>query len=150
MTDNRVIGPASWQQRITTGSWRHARPAPDDAVVGISRGVPRWRLPYFYQRCLLLAPARSTFKLPLPEYRPAYLAQLEALGVERILTMLAGYAQTASDGPKAGVLLLCWEDLSRPGTWCHRRMLADWLTERTGLVIPEQGPETVTPPRLPL
>lgn len=26
-------------------------------------------------------------------------------------------------------VILCHEDLSIPGEWCHRRMVADWFTE---------------------
>jgi uncharacterized protein YeaO (DUF488 family) len=42
--------------------------------------------------------------------------------------LMAGYGD---------VVLLCFEDVSK--TWCHRSMLSRWITERTGLEVPELG-----------
>lgn len=36
--------------------------------------------------------------------------------------------------------LLCYE---KPGDFCHRRLLADWMLETTGLEIPEFGYEKI-------
>ena len=35
------------------------------------------------------------------------------------------------------LLLCCWEDLTKPGAWCHRTHLAAWISEHTGENIPE-------------
>ena len=34
-------------------------------------------------------------------------------------------------------VLLCWED---PGDFCHRRIIADWMQEETGIEVPEWKP----------
>lgn len=34
-------------------------------------------------------------------------------------------------------VLLCWEP---PGEFCHRRILADWIQEETGVEVPEWKP----------
>lgn len=33
-----------------------------------------------------------------------------------------------------GTIFLCYED---PGEFCHRRVLADWIEEETGMFLPE-------------
>jgi hypothetical protein len=33
-------------------------------------------------------------------------------------------------------ILLCWE---RPGAFCHRRLVAEWLEENLGVSVPEVG-----------
>ncbi len=35
------------------------------------------------------------------------------------------------------IALLCWEDLRKPGAWCHRVRLGEWISERTGEVVSE-------------
>jgi hypothetical protein len=37
--------------------------------------------------------------------------------------------------------LLCFEDLTKPGLWCHRRPFANWWLENTGEVVPELEPD---------
>lgn len=39
-----------------------------------------------------------------------------------------------ADTVSMDVILLCWE---RPGTFCHRRILAEWLLENTQIDVPE-------------
>jgi len=39
-------------------------------------------------------------------------------------------------------VLLCFERPGR-GQWCHRAMVAEWLAEATGQVVPEFGFETL-------
>ena len=38
------------------------------------------------------------------------------------------------------LVLLCFEDLSKPGEWCHRRIFADWWKDITGDHVRELGP----------
>jgi hypothetical protein len=38
-------------------------------------------------------------------------------------------------------VLLSYEDLTKPGLRCHRRLLANWWLENTGEVVPELEPE---------
>jgi hypothetical protein len=45
--------------------------------------------------------------------------------------------QVAEDlGPNA--ILLCWESFN---VRCHRRLVAEWLEEKLGIVVPELGHE---------
>jgi hypothetical protein len=43
-----------------------------------------------------------------------------------------------------GKILLCWEP---PGVFCHRRMVAEWLEHKLGIVVPEWGFERYETPR---
>lgn len=46
--------------------------------------------------------------------------------------------------PGQRLVLLCWCDLGKPGAFCHRRMLADWLqgkdVEAPELTLDDRGP----------
>jgi hypothetical protein len=37
------------------------------------------------------------------------------------------------------LVLMCWCNLHKKTNWCHRRMAAAWIEERTGLTVPELG-----------
>ena len=107
-----------------------------DAVkVSISRGVPRWPLPFQYRRAMLLAPSKQTFALKSDEaFEAAYLAELKEAGVDKIGDLLRRFSEEAGRRP---VVLLCWE---KPGTGpCHRWQFASWWFERTGQEVPELG-----------
>lgn len=39
----------------------------------------------------------------------------------------------------APLVLLCYENVHR-GEVCHRRMAAEWIEQRSGLVVPEVEP----------
>ena len=107
--------------------------------MSISRGQPRWPLPFRYRRLDALAPSDTTWALEdLGEFEASYVGQLEALGAEKIL---ADVARIAGGQPAC---LLCWE---RPGEpFCHRWVLASFLEEKAGLAIPEL--EDIAAPRL--
>jgi hypothetical protein len=74
-------------------------------------------------------------------YEEVYRARLDK-HVHSIKASLELFHEQAStehgiDGPLA---LLCWCKLDRPGhpqNWCHRHMLAEWMRETYGFVIPE-------------
>jgi hypothetical protein len=104
-----------------------------------------------------------------PEFRRVYLERLEGFGVEKIRRAFSEIAALSergwgSDGSESRVApgqrqhgtavpppsprsesaapllaLLCYEDLSEPGTFCHRRMFAEWWSERTGEKVEELG-----------
>lgn len=115
---------------LYTSHWRSPILANVDAqVVGISRGTPRWSLPFKYRKLSALAPdARTWAQEDQEQFEASYTQQLEALGAEAILTDLERVA-----GGKPAILV-CWE---QPGEWCHRRQLANYLRSQTGIVIPE-------------
>ncbi len=118
--------------RLYTSRWANKDLAHLAVVpTGISRGVPRWRLPYRYRMLRSLAPSREIFGLAEQEFTAAYRAQLDELGVERILADLARIGGEHGGRP---LVLLCWE---KAPDLCHRGLLAQWLEERAGIVVPE-------------
>jgi hypothetical protein len=103
----------------------------DATIVSISRGQPRWRLPFKYRKLPALAPGdRSWNEEDQEAFERAYLDQLDALGAE---TILAKLEQIGGGRP---VVMLCWER-PEPAAFCHRWTLARFVEERTGTTVPE-------------
>jgi hypothetical protein len=67
-------------------------------------------------------------------YRSQYEALLEGAGVDAIRGELE---DIADEHQQPRLVLLCFDDLSKPDGWCHRRMFADWWSARTGEHVPE-------------
>jgi len=104
------------------------RDRPDLVKVAIAVGTPRWSVGYGWVRCRCLAPF-GLRKLHGAEFQKAYFAKLDALGLDRIKTELEEISK--AHGGK-DLVLLCYENLSKPGLWCHRSMFADWWWKQTG------------------
>src|SRR6266700_1749545 len=108
---------------ITTSNFAKSGKHPD--AVAISQGVPRF---YRVKRYLPLAPPRWLLKAKDPElFDREYRKQLAALDAKQVAEDL---------GPDA--ILLCWESFN---VRCHRRLVAQWLEEKLGIVVPELGHE---------
>ncbi|MFI1563901.1 hypothetical protein ACH4ZX_12715 [Streptomyces sp. NPDC020490] len=106
--------------------------------VRITLGAPRWTLPYSLEyQVREAAPSREYFGAARAVYEPAYLGQLDRHGVGFFASRFQEIAVAAGD-PR--LVLLCFEDLSKSGQWCHRRMFAEWWQERTGAKVRELGP----------
>ncbi|KPI15704.1 hypothetical protein OK074_2149 [Actinobacteria bacterium OK074] len=106
--------------------------------VRITLGAPRWVLPYVLEHQVReAAPSREYFGVARPTYEAAYLAQLDRCGVEFFASR---FREIAAAGRDLRLVLLCFEDLSEPGQWCHRRMFAEWWQEETGARVRELGP----------
>jgi hypothetical protein len=104
---------------ITTSNFAKSGKHPD--AVAISQGVPRF---YKVRRYLPLAPPRWVLKAKDPGlFDREYRMQLGALDPKQVAEDL---------GPNA--ILLCWESFN---VRCHRRLVAEWLEERLGIVVPE-------------
>ena len=104
---------------ITTSNFARSSKHPD--AVAISRGVPRF---YKGRRCLALAPPTWLLKAKDPAlFDREYRKQLDALDAKQVAEDL---------GPNA--ILLCWESFN---VRCHRRLVAEWLEEKLGIVVPE-------------
>jgi hypothetical protein len=104
---------------ITTSNFAKSGSNPD--AVAISQGVPRF---YNGRRYMPLAPPRWLLKAKDPElFDREYRKQLEALDAKQVAGDL---------GPDA--ILLCWESFNAR---CHRRLAAEWLEEKLGIVVPE-------------
>lgn len=103
-------------------------------VVGIVRGLPRFRLKYERAGNIIdIAPPRELFNIYDREaFTPPYEAHLDRLGVGRIEAQLKKYLDMGKD-----VVLCCYEDVREPDEWCHRLVFASWWMKRTGQVIPE-------------
>ena len=59
----------------------------------------------------------------------AYTAQLDATGPAAIELRLREIAEAVGAGR---LVLMCCENLSEPGSFCHRSSWASWWEERTG------------------
>ena len=129
---------------LYTSRWQNGKLADMEVVpVGISRGTPRFKLPYRYRLLRLLAPTRETFRIEdAEEFRRSYLGHLEELSVETIAVQLGQIAFEHGGRPLA---LLCYEDV-HAGELCHRRMFANWWKDRTGHEVRELVPATMAPP----
>ena len=124
---------------MKTASW--FTPMPDGHKrIGISRGTPR-RMEAGYRVFKRLAPGPWFNSVGIEEYYHLYrteiLGPLDPRAVADHLILLAGGLVP---------VLLCYERppaqgtmLSGDGDWCHRAMVAEWLAEALGVVVPEVG-----------
>ncbi|MEV0281791.1 DUF488 family protein [Streptomyces sp. NPDC050610] len=122
---------------LFTNRYQEFQP-PQGVPVRITLGAPRFKLSYPLKRAVReLAPRREYFSKPLPEFTAAYRADLDKLGAERIAEELRKI--TEAEGSHR-LVLLCFEDLSDPTQWCHRRIFASWWKDITGDAVRELSP----------
>lgn len=98
--------------------------------VGISAGAPRFRTAFPVVRVPGLAPRRELFKLDKEGFIAGYRDQLDALTPKGVMDLIA----RATGGRDA--CLLCFCNVV-DGDECHRRVLADWLQDRTRQLVLE-------------
>ena len=133
-----VGDPAKWPLILTS---RYFEPKVRDGVnrgeltaVGITLGYPRGRLGYKLEaNWRLLAPTRNI--LAIRER-----ATFEPLMMGRLVTTWPEVEQRLIDLGSAWdrpIVLLCYEDLTKPGEWCHRRIVAQFIYNMTGEEIHE-------------
>lgn len=89
-------------------------------LVSIALWAPRG---YRGRRYSPLAPRREMFKMGESAYSIEYQKILDNLDPAKVAKDL---------GPDA--IMLCWE---RPGEFCHRRLVAEWLEKHLGQPVPE-------------
>lgn len=90
--------------------------------VSIARGTPKW----YKGRCYPdLMPDWEWLKATREEYDREFQKRLESLDPKRVIRELGENA-----------VLLCW---CKHNAGCHRRLVAEWLEERLGIVISELG-----------
>jgi hypothetical protein len=100
--------------------------------ISIARWEPR-DIPPGYRRYKPLAPRATMLRMPYGRYRALYvrsiLGRLDPRQVVKDLHRLADPHEP---------VLLCWErpPLTR-AHYCHRRMVAEWLSLTLGLDVPE-------------
>jgi hypothetical protein len=127
--------------RLATCSYRAFRPEMGLAV-RITRGHPRWRLPYVLAgKVNSLAPDATEWALrdDPAAFVAHYQARMDGLTVEGVAAELAG------EFPDGRLVLLCFEDVwgqvLAPALVCHRRAFAEWWQDRIGDMVPELSEE---------
>lgn len=117
--------------------------------VRTSLGTPRWfgwakATPYLGE----LAPYGLIDQEDQDEFERLYVKRLEKAGVEkiaeRLLEIHREYGGSATMGRP--LALLCYENLQKPGKWCHRTMFAAWWERETDQKVPELDPEPLLVP----
>src|ERR1035437_3545314 len=93
------------------------------AAVGITRGYPRFKLRYpVLANLRQLAPTREMRHLTDPLlFDQMYRDRLDDLGVDEARRLLNDCAERANN---EHLVVLCFEDLTKPGLRCHRRLLS--------------------------
>jgi hypothetical protein len=115
---------------LHTSRYSAFTPAAGTVPVRVTIGAPRFPLKYDLEYVVReLAPDRAYFNRPRPEFEAAFRAQLDGRGSEAIGRRLAAIA---AQEDAHTLVLLCFEDLTQPGLFCHRRIFADWWQEQTG------------------
>lgn len=122
--------------RIYTGYYGNLKAYAGLKSIGISIGTPRW-LPRM-EKYPLLFPKRWMLPLEREPYTEAYRTHiLMGLNPRAVLSDL----ERLSGG--ADVVLLCYE---KPGDFCHRQLVAEWLRAKTGLEVGEYVALPARPP----
>ena len=105
--------------------------------VGISVGRPRFNTGYtIRETCYSLAPKGYMLKMEYDPYKEAYIKKLEEIGTDKIIKIVRGLEEKAKAENKT-LVLLCFEDIRKPGNWCHRTIFAEWWKKHTGETIEE-------------
>lgn len=105
--------------------------------VGISLGKPKFPPGFeIKEQCYSLAPKGYMLKMEYEAYKEAYIKKLEDIGTDKILDMVMRFDHKARDEGKE-LVFLCYEDVRKPGEWCHRTIFSQWYMEQTGEIIEE-------------
>jgi hypothetical protein len=110
------------------------------AAVGITLGYPRFKLRYpLVANLRQLGPTQEMIQVDDAHlFEEMYRNRLDDLGVSGVRELLTTCAERANN---ERLLMLCYEDLTRPDLRCHRRLFAAWWEVNTGEVVPELEPE---------
>lgn len=103
-------------------------------VVGITRGAPKFPLRYTLAGNIMeIAPPGYLFnEYNRERFTPSYFQHMDRVGTARIAQILQHYEDMGKP-----VVLCCYEDVRKPGEWCHRLVFAEWWLQRTGEIIEE-------------
>lgn len=110
----------------------HAVTCKDPRAINISVGKPAFA-PAGYESYPDLFPTRDMLRMSLGQYHAKYMEKLAKLDPYKVIKDLDGR------------VMCCYE---AQGKWCHRHMVAKWLFDTTGLLVPEltfKGPVLVGP-----
>ncbi len=103
-------------------------------VVGITRGAPQFRLGYALAGNIMeIAPPGWLFnEYDRKRFTERYFHNIDRIGVSAIKSILTRYESLGKP-----VVLCCYEDVRKPGEWCHRLVFAEWWEKNTGEHIEE-------------
>jgi len=107
--------------------------------VRITRMPPRWKLPYKTVGMIELAPTFQMLKdAKLPGGAKVFDEAFDEL-LKRLdpRAVVANLRTMQHEHGCTGVVLLCYEDLRKPGERCHRKQVANWLKEKLGIQVEE-------------
>ncbi len=108
---------------MQTSSYFNFKAAALPNAVGISRGIPK----HFKGRvCWELAPHSYMLKYNEADFLQAYREKILSKLTPRDVVEIVG----------ANAILCCWEPFN---VRCHRRLVAEWIEQASGVVIPEFG-----------
>jgi hypothetical protein len=144
------------QLRLWTSHYSAGKLIASSGLVPVrtSLGSPRFKLHYRIEHAArLIMPTRDMLKLDEEPYEARYRQLLDERGLLMIaaeLELIRKAAGPDEHGEPKNLVLLCFENLSKAGMWCHRRHFARWWQQHTGLVVPELEllpPPAPKPPR---
>jgi hypothetical protein len=118
-------------------------------------GAPRWFPHKDMAHWKNASPLPYMLNMPIDQYREHYLAMLDKHGADVLYDdahFIQQQFEQQSKYPSDRVVILCFDNLSKPGNWCHRTMWAQWWTRNTGFDVEELGktlPQAPPPPPPP-
>jgi hypothetical protein len=132
--------------QVYTGTYQRFEPSMG-VPVRSTVGAPRFSLGYTLTHSWRAAmPDRAWLsnKVNEADFRRMYRHRLHQLGVDRLMEEPLRIAEITGDNR---IVALCFDDLRKPGMWCHRVFLAEWLEEH-GVPVIElfPGAEHYQPP----
>lgn len=127
---------------LATCSYSAYRPSMGVAV-RTSLGKPKF-FEYAFVSLNLLMPKGNMLRMAYAQYHENYMNHLEsnALAIENAMIELNEMY------PNQTMVLMCFENVSKKDSWCHRTMFAKWWENRTGVKVHEisgQIPITAKP-----
>jgi hypothetical protein len=147
MTNEEEVLAKARSLKLSTCRYADHKPWMGVAVRS-SVGYPRyWRgpkLPY----AETTAPVGIKHISDYDTFRERYFARLDELGLARVTSELDRISRREGlrDEP-APLVICCFEDLKKPGEWCHRRLFSSWWQDQTGVEVPEAQPRVEPPPQ---
>lgn len=128
---------------FATCSFPEYRP---DVMGGIpvrtSNGYPRYTLKYPLIHAMPSTfPNKNTIRgVAYDRFVQLYRAKLDSIGIEAIQQQAHEIRRKEDASEDTPIVLLCFEQLAKkPDTFCHRNVLADWLSDKTDQSVPELG-----------
>ena len=103
--------------------------------VAITVGKPKWPVGFEFVEFNLLAPFGRLFRIDdREEFTKAYFEKMDRIGVAAISKR---FQEISDQHGGKDLVLLCYENLTKPGEWCHRQVFAQWWLRETGEGIEE-------------